>query len=71
MRASLVLLLCFATGCEGIFGSPADSALQNTAAAPVVSVSVARRLTQRELDNTLLDLVGDDTRAASRLLTPD
>jgi hypothetical protein len=74
MRAhSLALLVCFAA-CEGRFGAPAASRLgpqADLAPAPVVSQSLARRLTQHELDNTLADLLGDDTRAATRLLTPD
>lgn len=65
-----VLLLA---GCEGIFGLPGNGAgaQRSQTAGPLVAATVARRLTQQELDMTLLDLLGDDTRAASRLLTPD
>src|SRR5262245_45334281 len=37
----------------------------------VASPVVARRLTQAELDNTLNDLLGDDTQPASRFLSED
>ncbi|WP_053237523.1 DUF1592 domain-containing protein [Sandaracinus amylolyticus] len=41
------------------------------ATSTVASVSGARRLSQAELDRTLFDLLGDDTRPARRLLAED
>jgi hypothetical protein len=43
-----------------------------TAGTPfIASTSVARRLSRAELDNTLRDLLGDDTSPASRVLAED
>lgn len=55
-----------ATGNGGAQGTGAT-----TGAAFVAADSVARRLSRAELDNTLRDALGDDTRPAARVLADD
>jgi hypothetical protein len=73
MFARMALLIGFATllACDAQIGRTVDRA-GPPAVDPLLAVeSGARRLTQVELDNTLRDLLGDDTAPASRLLNED
>lgn len=57
---------------EGGSGAAGDGSAGRGPSAPfVASASVARRLSRAEIDNTLRDLLGDDTHPATRLLPED
>ncbi|HET6337034.1 MAG TPA: DUF1587 domain-containing protein, partial [Polyangiales bacterium] len=60
-----------AIGGRGGAGSAAGAGGSTTAATYEGSETVARRLSRAELDNTLRDLLGDDTAPASRALAED
>lgn len=62
-RLASTLLLVLGVACGG-GGDPEPSS-------SVASENGARRLSNVELDNTMRDLLGDDTRAATRLLVAD
>jgi hypothetical protein len=52
-------------------GGPGGNAGSGAGAGVLAAESVARRLSRAELDNTLRDLLGDDSAPASQLLTED
>jgi len=56
--------------CEGAIGEPGGDDIV-TPGSTLVSESVSRRLSRAELDRTLLDLLGDDTKPASMRLEED
>ncbi len=65
--------LCACTGDIGHTGSPDSGGSAGPPSVdPLLAIeSGARRLTQAELDNTLRDLLGEDTAPAARLLNED
>jgi len=72
-RTASFALILLTAGCGGtIAGADANGNVSTAAAAgqPVPGVMV-RRLSQSELDNTLEDVLGDNTRPAQRLLIED
>ncbi len=79
VRIAWVVTLVVAVGCTGDIGQtggprPGDPGGSGgpPAVDPLLAIeSGARRLTQAELDNTLRDLVGEDTAPAARLLNED
>ncbi|KPK16056.1 MAG: hypothetical protein AMJ62_07175 [Myxococcales bacterium SG8_38] len=70
--AVLALLLACSTGQIGPDRESAGGPDGPPAVDPLIAIqSGARRLSQAELDNTLRDLVGEDTAPAARLLNED
>jgi hypothetical protein len=66
-----VIALAAAIACTGQIGQTGERG-GPPAVDPILAIeSGVRRLSQAELDNTLRDLVGDDTAPASRLLNED
>lgn len=71
------LLLCLLVACKGAIGpTPSEEPLPDGTTPPpadvyLASESVARRLSQAELDRTLLHLLGDDTSPARTFLFED
>src|SRR5436190_9195231 len=61
------------SGADGGVDVPGDGTGGNSAdgAAFVASASVARRLSRAEFDNSVRDLLGDDTHPATRLLSEE
>jgi hypothetical protein len=59
------------TGGGNAGGSYGTGGVDPTGSTYVASESVARRLSQAELDNSVRDVFGDDTRPATRLLIED
>jgi hypothetical protein len=69
-RVAGVVALASLVSCSGQIGRSTDSG--PPAVDPILAVeSGARRLSQAELDNTLRDLVGEDSAPAARLLNED
>jgi len=69
-RVAGVVALASLVSCSGQIGRSTDSG--PPAVDPILAVeSGARRLSQAELDNTLRDLLGEDTAPAARLLNED
>jgi hypothetical protein len=70
LSAAAPMLAVAATfgGCSGMILDPSGEPPRTS---EVASESGALRLTQVEIDNTLRDLLGDDTRPASRFLISD
>ncbi len=63
----LIAVLAFVTACEGTLSTSRVREVD-----PEIAVqSGARRLSQTEVDNTLRDLLGDDTAPATRFLLED
>lgn len=79
--ALLVMLLAFALGCEGIIADPrggpgggsggGGGGVTGTLDKPAVPVSGPRRLSRAELDNTLRDLLGSESRLGTTHLPED
>lgn len=70
-RMALLIGLTALFACDGQIGRSVESSGPPAVDPILAAESGARRLTQVELDNTLRDLVGDDTGPASRLLNED
>ncbi len=68
-RAAAGLLLSVGLATSPLVACGQDAEPERTS--EVASESPARRLSNEELDNTLRDLLGDDTRPATRLLVSD
>ncbi len=69
-RVAGVVALASLVSCSGQIGRSTDSG--PPAVDPILAVeSGARRLSQAELDNTLRDLLGEDSAPAARLLNED
>lgn len=72
-----LLLVAASAGCPdpgaggGDAGKAADAGMALPPAPPFAAEVVVRRLSRAELDNTLRDLVGDDSRPAARLLAEE
>jgi len=71
LRIAGVVALTACVACKGQIGQAGDRG-GPPAVDPVLAIeSGARRLSQSELDNTLRDLVGEDSAPAARLLNED
>jgi hypothetical protein len=69
IAGSILLVASMGAGCTGILGDPGEGADLNAASAVVVSG--ARRLSRAEYDNTLRDLLNDETRSGFAKLPED
>ena len=71
LRITVVVALTALVACKRQIGQ-SDERVGPPAVDPVLAIeSGARRLSQSELDNTLRDLVGEDSAPAARLLNED
>ncbi len=69
-RATSALLLTTCLGASQLVACGGDDGVPERSS-EIATESAARRLSNVELDNTLRDLLGDDTKAASRTLVSD
>lgn len=76
MRPASLLVLALLVGCKGTVGGvssddPPEPKPPGSSEPFVASESVARRLSQAELNQTLVDLLGDTSGPATRFLSED